>query len=148
MGDEVQEFDEFRRTGQVNLDPTARWWPEWLGTVREAVGRGVVMRRARIVSQPVTDYIRWEHASTPLNIGAGELVRWLPRRLAFDLALPGTDFWLFDERLVQFHNWTGAGDWHPEEPKVWSDDPAAIKLCADAFEQVWQRATPHKRFSV
>lgn len=92
VGDEATEFEEFKRTGAIELDPTARWWPEWLGTVRQAVGRGVTMRRARIVSEPVTDYIRWEHAATPLNLEAGELVRWLPRRQAVDIALPGADF--------------------------------------------------------
>lgn len=30
------------------------------------------------------------------NVKAGEEVRWLPRRQASDLALPGNDFWLFD----------------------------------------------------
>ncbi|RAG81228.1 hypothetical protein DN069_33920 [Streptacidiphilus pinicola] len=148
VGDEADEFAHFQRTGHVDLDPTARWWPAWLGLVREAVGRGVVMRRARIVSEPVTDYIRWEHASTLLNIQAGEQVRWLPRRKAFDLALPGTDFWLLDSRLVQFHNWTGDGDWHPIEPKTWTEDAAVVKLCADAFEQVWDRATPHDQYTV
>ncbi|MFK0101657.1 hypothetical protein [Streptomyces sp. NPDC091040] len=36
-----------------------------------------------------------------------EDVRWLPRR--------GASFWLLDGRLVQFHHFTGAGDWVPHE---------------------------------
>jgi hypothetical protein len=75
------------------------------------LARGVVMRRARIVSEPVTDYIRWEHAVTPLNLDAGEQVRWLPRRHASDIPLPGNDFWLIDGRLAMFHFFTGDGDW-------------------------------------
>jgi hypothetical protein len=31
-----------------------------------------------------------------MNAAAGEDVRWLPRRRASDLALPGTDFWVLD----------------------------------------------------
>ncbi len=108
--------------------------------VREAVGRGVVMRRARIVSVPVTDYIRYEHAGTPVNL-AGELVRRLPRRQASDIALPGNDFWLFDKSVVLFNHFTGDGAW--DEPR-WSAtrDPAVIELCARAFEAVWDRAIP------
>ena len=147
VGDEAKEFEEFKRTGTIELDPTARWWPEWLATVRQAVGRGVTMRRARIVSEPVTDYIRWEHAATPLNLGAGELVRWLPRRQAVDIALPGADFWLFDDRLVQFNIFTGEGDW-ASPPKEFSDDPSVIGLCASAFEAVWERAVDHEKFTV
>jgi hypothetical protein len=54
--------------------------------ISSAVARGVVIRRARVVSEPVSDYVRWEHGLTePINIKAGELVRWLPRRLASTL---------------------------------------------------------------
>ncbi|AVH93704.1 hypothetical protein C5L38_00205 [Streptomyces sp. WAC00288] len=147
VADEAEEFEHFKRTGALELDPTARWWPGWLGMVREAVGRGVVMRRARIVSEPVTDYIRWEHASTPLNLGAGELVRWLPRRQAVDIALPGADFWLFDGRIVQFNIFTGDGEW-ASPPKKFSQDPAVVTLCASAFETVWERAVDHEKYTV
>ena len=67
------------------------------------------MRRARIVSEPVSEYIRFEHDVTYTNVAAGEEVRWLPRRLASDIALPGNDFWLFDERLAVFNHFAGAG---------------------------------------
>jgi hypothetical protein len=71
--------------------------------VRHHVARGVKFRRARIVSEPVTDYIRFEHAITAgVNLAGGEQVRWLPRRRASDLCLPGNDFWPFDGRLVRF----------------------------------------------
>ncbi|MEU8776523.1 DUF6879 family protein [Streptomyces sp. NPDC048606] len=147
VGDEVAEFEAFKRTGHVHLDPTAAWWPVWLGIVRETVGRGVVMRRARIVSEPVTDYIRWEHAATPLNIDAGEQVRWLSRRQASDIALPGNDFWLIDDTLVRWNHFTGVGDWDDPKYSV-SDDPAVIKLCETAFETVWERGTPHAQYTV
>lgn len=97
--------------------------------VQDAVARGVVMRRARIVSEPVTDYIRYEHAITPLNLQVGEDVRWLPRRRASDIPLPGNDFWLLDERLMQFHHFTGTGDWAPDG-KERTTDPAEAALCA------------------
>lgn len=61
---------------------------------------GGEIRRARIVSEPVSDYIRFEHHLTAGNIRAGEQVRWLPRRRASKLALPGNDFWPFDSRLL------------------------------------------------
>ena len=51
----------------------------WLDLIREVTGRGVPVRRARVVSEPVTDYIRFEHATTDSNVAAGEQVRWLPR---------------------------------------------------------------------
>ncbi|PJN32385.1 hypothetical protein CG747_42585 [Streptomyces sp. CB02959] len=147
VGDEVEDIDRFTRTGEITLDPTASFWPEWLGIVKETLARGVVMRRARIVSEPVTDYIRWEHAVTPLNLEGGEQVRWLPRRHASDIPLPGNDFWLIDDRLAVFHFFTGDGDWADPGFEI-TQDPAAVNLCATAFETVWERGIPHEKYTV
>ncbi|MFC4053517.1 DUF6879 family protein [Actinomadura syzygii] len=113
----------------------------WFDLIRSAVARGVAVRRARLVSEPVTDYIRFEHAVTGRhNIPAGEQVRWLSRRRASDLALPGNDFWVFDDRLVRFHHFSGDGHALDDE---FSEDPSVIKLCVDAFEAVWSCAVDH-----
>jgi hypothetical protein len=121
--------------------PGHEWWS---GLVRTHVQRGVVFRRARIVSEPLADYIRYEHASAPiLNIPAGEQVRWLSRRRASDLCLPGNDFWVFDGRLVRFSHFAGDGEFLDDEM---SDDPAAVRLCATAFEAVWERAVDHAQY--
>lgn len=122
-------------------DPTDReqWWRPWHDVVASAVERGVVVRRARIVSEPVSEYIRFEYDITYQNIAAGEQVRWLPRRRATDLALPGNDFWLFDDRLVRVNHFSGDGVLLGQEI---IDDPAVAKLCTTAFEAVWDRAIP------
>ncbi|MFJ8732203.1 DUF6879 family protein [Streptomyces bauhiniae] len=36
-------------------------------------------------------------------------MRWLPRRRTTDLAVPGTDFWVFDRTPALFHHFTGEG---------------------------------------
>ncbi|MFF4737702.1 DUF6879 family protein [Streptomyces sp. NPDC001262] len=132
-GDDSSRYD---RTGRRR---------SWLDIVTQSVGRGVEIRRARIVSEPVSEYIRFEHAGTPLNIEAGEQVRWLPRRQASDIALPGNDFWLFDGRVVRFNHFTGDGA--SGGPEV-SDAPAVVKLCSSAFAAVWERAVPHADYKV
>src|SRR5262249_56910439 len=82
------------RAGQ-HITPAERW-PRWFGLIAATVARGVEVRRARIVSEPVSEYIRYEYDVTEgLNVAAGEQVRWLPRRAASDIALPGNDLWLF-----------------------------------------------------
>lgn len=118
--------------------------PEWYELVRTHVSRGVKFRRARIVSEPLTDYIRFEHAITKgLNVAAGEQVRWLPRRRASALCLPGNDFWVFDNRLIRFGHFTGNGEVVGHDL---CDDPGVVKLCVDAFEAVWERAVPHAEY--
>ena len=128
--------------GRVLLDdPESEWWR---ALVRAAVARGVDVRRARVVSEPVSDYVRFEYDITEQhNIEAGEQVRWLPRRRATDLALPGNDFWLFDGEVLLVNHFSGAGDWTDTERVT---DPSVVKLCGSAFEAVWERAIPHKDY--
>jgi hypothetical protein len=115
--------------------------PDWYDLVRTHTGRGVRFRRVRVVSEPVTDFIRFEYETTAgLNIAAGEDVRWLPRRLASDLCLPGNDYWVFDDQRVRFGYFSGDGDVLGHEL---SDDAAVVKMCAASFEAAWSRAIPH-----
>ncbi|MBD0746039.1 hypothetical protein BG418_30870 [Streptomyces sp. CBMA152] len=127
------------------LDPAERW-ADWHAIVTEAASRGVEVRRARIVSTPVSEYIRFEHAVTDgLNIAAGEDVRWLSRRRATDITLPGNDFWLFDSSLVLLNHFDGEGENMEMEL---TEAPEVAKLCEAAFAAVWQRATPHAEFEL
>ncbi|MGH3645710.1 MAG: DUF6879 family protein [Micromonosporaceae bacterium] len=147
VGDEADDFEKWKCTGRRDADPTSDYWTPWVDLMRQTIARGVTVRRARIVSQPVTDYIRYEHAGTTVNIFAGELVRWLPRRHASDLGLPGNDCWEFDGRAVLFNHFDGNGDW--SEPR-WEvrTEPAVARLVTAAFEAVWERAIPHENFTV
>jgi hypothetical protein len=131
----------------IRLDQADRvsWWRPWLDLISETVTRGVVVRRARIVSEPVSEYIQYEHSGTFTNVAAGEQVRWLPRRKASDIALPGNDFWLFDEHWVHWNHFAGDGTSTGEEI---TDSPIAAKLCAEAFEAVWARAVPHAQYEI
>ena len=120
--------------------------PSWYDLVRGHTARGVRFRRARVVSEPVSDYIRFEYEATAgLNVAAGEDVRWLPRRRASGLCLPGNDFWLFDGRLLRIHHFDGNGRVVEDEL---CDDPAVVALCSAAFEAVWERAVPHGSYRI
>jgi hypothetical protein len=116
----------------------------WHRLVREHLARGVRFRRARIVSEPLASFIRFEYEMTGLlNIDAGEQVRWLPRRRASDLCLPGNDFWVLDDRLVRFGHFAGDGTFTGHDM---SEDPAVVRLCATALEAVWERANDHSQY--
>jgi hypothetical protein len=125
------------------FDPAQRW-RDWFDLIASTVARGVQVRRARIVSEPVSEYIKFEFDVTAgHNITAGEQVRWLPRRHALDLLVPTNDFWVFDETVVVFNHFDGSGNWVRPERR---NDAALAKLCASAFEAVWERATPHEDY--
>jgi hypothetical protein len=130
-------------TSGDRFDPAERWsW--WIDLVSASVAQGVQVHRARIVSEPISAYVRYEYELTDgHNIKAGESVRWLPRRLASDLALPGNDFWIFDGASVLFNHFAGDGTMTGEELVT---DPRVVELCASAFAAVWARAVPHEEY--
>ncbi|MFB7609847.1 DUF6879 family protein [Streptomyces gardneri] len=144
VGEERDVYAAFLRDGSVPADDSA-YWSGWLPLVERTVARGVKVARARIVSEPVTEYIRFEHAITDANLRAGEEVRWLSRCHASPLALPGNDFWLIDDRIVRWNIFSGDG--HALDPDH-TEDPAAIKLCAEAFQAVWELAVPHADYRI
>ncbi|WP_367322818.1 DUF6879 family protein [Streptomyces sp. HUAS ZL42] len=147
VGDEADDFNAWLDTGLRDTDPASDYWAPWVDMISRAVARGVVVRRVRIVSEPVTDYIRYEHAGTAVNVAAGEQVRWLPRQRAVDLLLPGADLWIFDAKQVLFNHFTGTGDW-ADPPMELREESGIVKQCSDAFEAVWERAIPHDEYEI
>ncbi|CAM5416176.1 DUF6879 family protein [Streptomyces purpurascens] len=143
--DEAPRVAAWKSGYRPDPDDRSTWWRPWLDMVAETVARGVEIRRARIVSEPVSEYTRYLYDGTFTNVAAGEQIRWLPRRKASDLALPGNDFWVFDDRLVRFGYFSGEGAYLGDDV---TDEPAVAKLCVDAFEGVWDRATPHDEYRI
>jgi hypothetical protein len=142
---EEQTDIEQWRAGTWGPEKDAKSRADWLDLMRATAARGVRLRRARIVSEPVTEYIRFEHEGTPLNIAAGEDVRWLPRTRASGLALPGNDCWIFDGTAVLFNHFTGNGGWVGNELIT---DPDVVRMCSDAFEAVWKLGIPHRDYQL
>jgi len=146
--------DEYGVPGEDG--PFARWirgepddfvWLEpWLARIRAATRGGRSVRRVRVVSEPTTAYIRWEHATTPLTLEAGEDIRWLPRHsLPVNATMPlgGRDWWLFDGRLLAVGVFDHDGRVLGSELLT---DPAIIAQCAAIRDQLWPLAVPHAEY--
>jgi uncharacterized protein DUF6879 len=119
------------------------WLQDWCQTLRAHVRAGRSVRRARIVSEPLSDYQRWSYSIAAPMVDAGEDIRWVPRRLVSTVALPGNDFYLFDDHLVVFLHYAGNG---LATDRVATTDAADIQLCRAAFETVWTLAIPHRDY--
>ncbi|MER6445453.1 DUF6879 family protein [Streptomyces venezuelae] len=145
VGNETERFEAWRRGVRLDEGDQASWWRPWLDLVAATVERGVVMRRARVVSEPVSEYIRFEHSNAFTNVAAGEQLRWLPRARASALALPGNDFWLIDGCRVRFNVFSGDGE--VVEPQ-YTEDAAVAQLCASGFEAVWDLGIPHEDYKI
>ncbi|MFI6681171.1 DUF6879 family protein [Kribbella sp. NPDC050470] len=135
------DWNEWKSGGR--FDPAERW-RAFHDLVRETTTRGVEVRRARIVSEPISDYVRFEYDVTEAhNVAAGEQVRWLPRQQTGDLLVPANDFWVFDGQIVLWNFFDGDGSWVGEE-RV--NDPDMAKQCVASFDAVWDRAIPHREY--
>ncbi|MFI1241477.1 DUF6879 family protein [Nocardia salmonicida] len=119
------------------------WLDEWCANLRTHAAAGRTVRRARVVSEPLSAYQRWSHSIAAPMVDAGEDIRWVPRPRLDSVAIPGNDFYLLDEELVIFLHYSGDG---LGTDKVISTDPADIELCRTAFETVWQWAIPHRDY--
>jgi hypothetical protein len=139
-----QGYAEWKATGDISAGLENEIWREHFAVVRAAAARGVTIRRVRVISEPVSDYMKWENACTRLNIEAGEDIRWLPRTKAADLMLPGADCWVFDSRLVRWN--FQRGDSTNPRHYTFSSDPRTIRDIIAAFHTAWDRATPHAEY--
>jgi hypothetical protein len=104
---------------------------------------GRTLRRLRIVSEPVTDYIRFEWRDADELVKVGEDVRWLPRQRASSLLLPGNDLWSFDGETVVFTHLSGDGAIQGYEL---TRDPALVAQTLGVFEAAWRAAIPHSEY--
>lgn len=120
------------------------WHQPWLEQVRTATAGGKQITRLRVVSVPHGDYTRWGLSVAPLNIAAGEDIRWLHRQQLPDIPLPTDDYWLLDDRLVVFtifepDGWFGGG--------ASTVDPVIVEHCRLAARELWARGTPHDAYA-
>jgi hypothetical protein len=119
------------------------WLRGWCDALREHVKAGRSVRRARVVSEPLSDYQRWSHSIAHPMLQAGEDIRWIPRRLVSSIPFPGNDFYLFDEHLIVFLHYAGNG---LAVDRVTSTDPSDIRLCRSAFEAAWALSVAHSEY--
>ena len=120
------------------------WHQDWLGFLRRATAASVAVQRVRLASVPHTDYIRWGLEVSPLNIEAGEDIRYLPRHLADGIKLPDEDFWLLDDDtlILSVFSADGRTGGFGREP-----DPELLRQCLVVRDQVWDRAIPYARYA-
>lgn len=114
---------------------------EWTALIRGTIGRGVRVRRVRVVTVPHTDYHRWLLSVTGTNTAAGEDIRYVPRHLAGDV--PPDDWWLLDNRRVVY-NLVGDDD-RPAGLAI-TTDPGIAGYARGVKDRLWEMATPYAEY--
>lgn len=138
--DESEPFRKF----MIGEDDDYLWFQPWMDHVREVTAQGVAVRRARVVSEPHTDYTKFAKAVARFNAEAGEDVRYLPRDLIDPAELTSDDWWLFDGRLVAFTIFEPAGRW---VGGAVTEDPRILDYVCEVRDRVWGQAIPLEEYS-
>ncbi|MEU5241261.1 DUF6879 family protein [Streptomyces lydicus] len=118
----------------------------WTQLMKRVTDSGRTVRRVRVVSEPHSSYIRWEHATAHVNEEAGESIRWLPRhKLPEGLVFPvaGNDWWLFDDELLAVGHFDDTGRVLGSEM---IDDPATVAECVRVRDLLWASAVQHSAY--
>jgi hypothetical protein len=118
----------------------------WTQLIKRVTSEGKTVRRVRVVTEPHTPYIQWEHSATAHNEEAGEAIRWLPRHfLPDDLVIPmgGNDWWLFDDRLLAVGLFDADG--HVLGSEL-IETPEVVAECVRVRDLLWSLATPHREY--
>lgn len=138
--DESEPFQKFL-TGKPD---DFAWHRPWLDLVGKATATGRRVERIRIVTVPHVDYTRWGLSVAPLNIEAGEEIRWLPRQLLDGLEVTADDFWLIDRQRVVFTVFTPDGTFSGGAETV---DPVIVERCNRVRDALWSIAVPHAEYA-
>jgi uncharacterized protein DUF6879 len=111
---------------------------DWLAGVRRATDAGRSFGRVRVLTEPLTDYLRFELAATPRNLEAGEDIRVIDQSKARDLGLPEDDFWIFDDERVAVMRFDEGGFIHADL----ITDARAVAGFREIRERAWKDAIP------
>lgn len=92
------------------------WHKPWQDFVRRSLDEGKTMARVHVVTEPLSDYLRFEvTCGYPLSVDAGEDVRIIRRPVRSPVALPGHDFWMFNDSDVVVMDYDENGHFHGGE---------------------------------
>ena len=141
--EEAEAIQHFLETGDLGRDEDHARTSSWHRNVTASRKEGKVWQRVRVVSEPLSDYITWEHAVTCFNLEAGEDIRWLPRRHPAVKDLPELDFWLFDGTWICVLHFDD-DDVPYELERI--DDPATVARYRRWRDTAWHHAIAHNEY--
>jgi hypothetical protein len=117
---------------------------EWEAMIRANVRSGRTMHRVHVVTEPLSDYMRFEltWAYAP-NAAAGEDIRIIPVPAGGhwppDLPEPGVDYWLFDSIELYRQHYCVHGDWLGTERVK---DAARVAEACAWRDAAWHQGVP------
>jgi hypothetical protein len=144
--DAVYEAEEFRRFLAGEPHGGFDEQDSWLREVSERVAQGKRYQRVHVVTEPLSDYLRFECAwGYAFTTQAGEEVRILSvSEGTWPGDIPQRDYWLFDSaRLLEMH-YTPAGGFVCAQL---NEDPVAVVEANRLRDRTLHQSVPYQEFA-
>jgi hypothetical protein len=131
------ELEQWRAGTAQRGDADDLRWRSYVQGLRQ---RGIPFERVRMLTDPLTDYLRWMLETTDWNIESGEDIRWIDQATAADFGMPTYDFYIFDDDRVAIFRF--------DDAKVLLgvdliDDADVVEKHQAWRAAVWKHAIPH-----
>jgi hypothetical protein len=141
---ESEGFKRFIASEEQGLPPPLTE-PDWWRDVRTATAQGKSYRRVHIVTEPLTDYVRFECATGyRLHVTAGEDIRIIPViGNTWPHDLPMFDYWLFDSRLLLLMKYGPEGALRSTEL---TDSPDLVAAASIWRDRALERGIPFAEY--
>jgi hypothetical protein len=136
--DEPEEREPLRRFLAGEPDDLA-WFADWPIWIREQREAGRTIGRVRMLTDPLTDYLRFELSITPPAVEAGEDIRFIDQQKFDSLAIPREDFWIFDDTTVALLHFGDGGVTGAEI----ITNPDRVASFRDRLRCTWDAAVPY-----
>lgn len=125
----------------IGRDPDEdRPWVEYVQGLRR---RGVRFERARLLTEPLTEYLRMQLDFTYMNVDAGEDVRWVAPSVAAELGMPSYDYYVVDDALVAVLDFDADGRFTGARTSVARE---VVDRHVAWRDLIWPHAVPHARY--
>jgi hypothetical protein len=138
LGYERADFDRFLAGAPVP-PPELDWWRPWLDQIASLTGEGKTVSRVRVLTEPPTDYQRWEVWGARWNAEAGERVGYMRQSHAERIGLPlDHDWWLLDDERLIIMRYNSVGE---IDIKELTTDPGTVAQHRDWRDLAVRNAT-------
>lgn len=136
------EEQEPLRQFLAGQEPDLSFMHGWWATVEANVRAGKHYGRIRVLTEPLTDYLRFELSFTQQNVDAGEDIRVMPLDRARELDLLSEDFWLLDDALAAVMHFDRNGFCYADAVT----EPHEVRRFREIRDRAWENAVPFRDY--
>lgn len=115
----------------------------WVTYIQGLRARGIPFQRVRMLTDPLTEYLRCQLDVSDSNIAAGEDIRWVSEATARALGMPPYDFYIVDNALVAQLVFDSTGMLGGLRL---SRDPEVLAQHRRWRDVIWPHAIPHQEY--